>query len=259
MPERNDEKIGTFGVNDLEVAKSYGEVLYKRATGESPEMESSKAAAKYIKEVLKENNHILDVGCGPGHYFRSLRNTISVPFNYFGADVNPLYVELAEKAFIDEKNVDFRVSDIYNLPFEENSVEIVMCCNVLLHLPSIRKPIEELCRVAKDFILLRTLIGSRSFRIMEVHAREKGDEFNDDGTPKSYNFYNIYSKDYILNIFSNVGISNVEFVDDKDFKPKNIEAAASEQAEANNVTRMIGNWQVNTYILQPWTFIKAFK
>ena len=256
---KKKKKKSTFGVEDLNELSRYGEVLYKRATGKSPEMESSKAAANHLKNIIKENTHILDVGCGSGHYLRSLRNIMSVPFRYTGADVNPLYVELAKKAFKDQKDVAFRVADIYNLPFEDNSIDIVMCCNVILHLPSLKKPIEELCRVAKDFILLRTLIGNRSFRIMEVHEQENGDEFNLDGSPKSYNFFNIYRKNYVLNILSKIGIRNVEFVEDKDFKPEKIEAAAGEHADALSVTRMIGNWQVNTYILEPWVFIKIIK
>ncbi len=258
--ESNEKGIYiSLGENRLNAFKRYGDVLFKRAIGKSPEMESSKAAAKIIKDIIKENYQILDVGCGPGHYFRSLKNKINTNFKYSGVDVNSVYIELAQEAFKDYEGIDFQLADINNIPFEDNSKDIVMCCNVLLHIPSIKKPIEELCRIAKQFVLIRTLIGDRSFRIMEVHEQENGDEFELDGSPKSYNFYNIYSKSYILNILSNLGINNIEFVEDTDFKRDNIEAAVSEQSNVKNVTRIIGKWQVNTFVLQPWTFIKIFK
>ena len=46
----------------------YGEVLYKRAIGLAPEMESSKATAKHLDGVLLPGSRVLDVGCGAGHY-----------------------------------------------------------------------------------------------------------------------------------------------------------------------------------------------
>ena len=56
--------------------KHYGELLYKRATGESEEMNSSRAVAKVIKEFYKPGMKVLDVGCGAGHYLVSLRKIV---------------------------------------------------------------------------------------------------------------------------------------------------------------------------------------
>jgi len=235
--------------------KSYGEVLFKRAVGDSPEMESSKAAANQLKDIIKEGDSILDIGCGAGHYLVSLRKRIHSNFDYMGIDATASYVELAKKAFHGEKNVDFQQGDIFNLPLEDNSKDVVMCCNVFLHLSSIKKPLSELCRVARRFVLIRTLIGNRSFRIMDVHKRE-GNDFEDNGKPKSFHYYNIYSQDYIKYLLLNMGIKNVQIVDDTEFKPKNINKAIGEQPNAPSVTRMLDKWQVNGYILEPWSFIK---
>ena len=81
-----------------------------------------------------------------------------------------------------------------------------MCNNVLLHLPSIVKPIAELSRVARRFILIRTLIGDESFRIQEVFSKETwpfstvptDQEFDDSGEPTSFGYENIYSWGYSL-------------------------------------------------------------
>src|SRR5689334_220306 len=62
----------------------YGEVLYKRAIGEFPEMESSKALAKTVKGIFHPGESLLDVGCGAGHYLRSLRREIGPDILYTG-------------------------------------------------------------------------------------------------------------------------------------------------------------------------------
>ena len=42
--------------------KAYGDLFFKRATGALPEMESSKAAAKRLADMLRPGDRILDAG-----------------------------------------------------------------------------------------------------------------------------------------------------------------------------------------------------
>jgi len=236
--------------------EEYARVLYKRATGELPEMECSKATAKILSTWVKDGDSILDVGCGVGHYLRSLSNRLTANFSYTGLDNSPFYIELAEKAFSNMDRATFCKGDIYQLPFPEKSFDIVMSNNVFLHLPSIERPLRELCRVSRKYVLIRTLVGERSFLIQEV--RTQGDEFNEDGSPKSFNYYNIYSQAYIEHLLSSIPeVNKWELAPDNDFNPELISANA-EQSEFQNVTKMIGDRQVNGYILQPWVFIKVF-
>jgi len=244
------EDRGTFKTEE------YAQVLYKRATGELPEMECSKATAKILVNWVRDGDSILDVGCGVGHYLRSLKNRLNCSFSYTGVDNSPLYIELAEKAYPSSDRVNFHKGDIHQLPFPEKFFDIVMSNNVFLHLPSIEQPLRELCRVSRKYVLIRTLVGDRSFRIQEVPALDE--EFNEDGSPKSFNYFNIYSKAYIEHLLSGMpDVNGWEIVPDNDFDPKLISANA-EQSRLHNVTRIIGDWQVNGYILQPWVFIKVF-
>ena len=77
--------------------KQYGDLFYKRAIGELPEMESSKALAKLASTFICENDKILDVGCGAGHYLRSLDKHIDVNFSYVGIDQTEYYIEKAKR------------------------------------------------------------------------------------------------------------------------------------------------------------------
>ena len=106
-----------FSVDD-----DYGNVFYKRATGQLPEMESSKAAARRIAPHMKAEGSMLDVGCGGGHYLPSLIRQIGLPFSYKGTDLTPAYIDLANEAFADRKNVSFEVANVLvNLTYTKHS------------------------------------------------------------------------------------------------------------------------------------------
>jgi ubiquinone/menaquinone biosynthesis C-methylase UbiE len=243
---------------------SYGEVFYARATGDAPEMESSKAAARQLKGLVSADTKILDVGCGVGHYLRSLRKEYPVPFSYHGADITPEYITLGNKAFSDDSNTDFTVASIEDLPFDDKSFDVVMCCNMLLHLPYVVKPIQELWRVTKGTLLIRTQVGNSTFRIKQVPEPDvfEGMEdplFEKNGEPKTCHYYNIYSERYIRWLFGTFSdVEDVSIELDKDFDPKAIGSDQwPEDKKPDNLTEMWNGWQVHRYILQPWSFIRV--
>ena len=176
--------------------EGYGEVLYKRATGELPEMESSKKIARVLKRHISDGTSVLDVGCGAGHYLRSLRRECGDSFSYLGVDATKNYIEQAKKAFQSDNRSDFSLADIYDIQLEDSSFDIVMCNNVFLHLPSIIKPISELIRVARGYVVVRLLAGNRSFQIKDIAPQNDCCDFNENGEPVEWHFYNIYSNNY---------------------------------------------------------------
>ena len=245
-------------------APSYGEVFYARATGQAPEMESSKAAAKQLKGLITPQTRILDVGCGAGHYLRSLRQQYPVPFAYCGVDITPEYIDLAKKAFANDAHAEFCVANIEELPFKEKSFDIVLCCNVLLHLPAFVKPMRELWRVTKRKLVVRTQVGDSTFRIQHVPepAVLEGDVdpvFTANGEPRERHFYNIYSERYVRWLCSTFpDIDEVSIHLDRDFDPKALGAAQwPEDKKPEDLTEVWNGWQVHRYILQPWSFIRV--
>lgn len=239
---------------------TYGDLFYKRATGELPEMESSKALAKIIQPYLEEGDRIGDIGCGGGHYLRSLDNKATKKFHYVGVDQTAYYIQKANEAFSNQTNENaFRIStsfiqgDIFSIPLENEAVEIAICNNVLLHLPSIKKPLSELIRIAKKTVIIRALFGEHTLRIKQVH---KPEEFDENGEPLNYHFHNIYSKSYIESILRKNGIQKFHFFEDKDFQSEAFDRSENYVGKRpDNLTVVLNGMQVNTYIIQPWTFL----
>jgi ubiquinone/menaquinone biosynthesis C-methylase UbiE len=231
----------------------YGELLRRRASGALPEMDSAIATAERAASLLRRGDRVLDVGAGAGHYLRSLKARAPAPFSYVGVDATLAYLLLAEEVWRDERDARFVAGDIYQLPLSDGSADLVLCCNVLLHLPSVAKPLRELVRVARRHVLVRMLLGPRGFRIKEI----EGDQISEDGEPTSYNWYNIYPQPYVERVLRSIPrVRAIRVFEDRAFDPERIEAAARDSG-ASNATRVIGEWQVNGYVLQPWHFVHA--
>lgn len=236
-------------------AKEYGDLFFKRATGDAAEMESSKAAALRVAPQIRAGDTVCDIGCGAGHYLVSLKSATDKTFNYIGVDATDYYVSLGQKAYQDKKNISFKTGDIFDLPLEDQSSDVTMCNNVLLHLPSVQKPISELIRVTERFLLIRTLIGTTSCIIKHVDPASDGDEF-EGSDPKGFHFLNIYSENYLRHLLKDEGrITRIHFETDKDFDPGRLADTGNELAEMWDATRAVNGMQISGYVVQPWTWL----
>lgn len=240
---------------------AYGDIFYQRALGTLPEMESARAITQLLKGQVRSHDRLLDVGCGAGHYLRSLRQSLSVPFVYTGVDATLPYIRLARKAWQEDPAASFAVADAYALPFADQTFDLVMSCNLLLHLPSIVRPLQELVRVSRRYVVIRTLVGERSFRIQEVRGAEpvappeEQDEFDAAGEPRRYNYYNIYGRAYVEKVLARLPrLAGYRIVEDTWADAARLATDPALQGRANG-THYLAGWQVNGYILQPWHFV----
>lgn len=242
--------------------KAYGDLLYKRATGDEDEMESSKALCKILSPLYEKHMKVLDVGCGAGHYLRSLRLRVDENIYYTGVDATEYYIELAHKAFGDASR--FLCGDIYNLQFKDNSWDIVICCNLILHLPPPPiKPISELIRVSSKYICIRTVFGERNYITKEVRSSEEiqglpareGNLIDQEGKPLAYNYFNMYTEQYFRDIVSDIsGNIDMKIIRDDYWNPFDNTAVAGKTA-----TKVMGDKQVSGNLLLDWRFIVLSK
>ncbi|OGH69521.1 MAG: hypothetical protein A3C90_00175 [Candidatus Magasanikbacteria bacterium RIFCSPHIGHO2_02_FULL_51_14] len=242
----------------------YADIFKKRALGDLPEMESSKAAAKKLGAVFTDGCSILDVGCGVGHYLVSYRKALKEKkYTYTGVDVTPEYIDIGKEIFGGELNIHFLVGSIYELPFADKSFDIVVCNNVLLHLPEVRTAIRELLRVAKKTLIIRALVGDKSYRIKDIYTKQDMDffesdvdTFDEDGEPKDFSFYNIYSKRYVNAIIKDaLPGAKVTIEEDLDFDLGEMSRNKKDFNNRTNATTVVGGMQVNGNIILPWSFV----
>ena len=81
----------------------------------------------YLLPHLKSGMTLLDCGCGPGTITLGLAEVVA-PAQATGIDLEPGMIEQA-KAFAAERqveNVEFQQADIRDLPFPDNSFDIVL-------------------------------------------------------------------------------------------------------------------------------------
>lgn len=107
-----------------------------------------------LKEYSLTAQTILECGCGSAGVLETIWQKGK---NYYGIDIAPLGIKLAKERLKNKPNIKLSVSNVENLPFRNNSFDLVYAVAVLEHLSSAEKAINEMVRVTKkDGILLLT-------------------------------------------------------------------------------------------------------
>lgn len=97
-----------------------------------------------------EFNSFLEVGCGEGMVLKYLEPQLNTK-KCQGIDIDPVEVKDAQT------NVPFATisqASAYELPFNQNEFDLVICCEVLEHLQNPEKALKEISRVANHTVLL---------------------------------------------------------------------------------------------------------
>lgn len=86
---------------------------------------------------------VLDVGCGTGRLIGYLQNEGA---EVTGVDLSEKMVEKVQKKF---SFIDVKQADIRELPFENDSFDVVIAAFVIVHLKDLQEAFDEVCRVLK--------------------------------------------------------------------------------------------------------------
>jgi ubiquinone/menaquinone biosynthesis C-methylase UbiE len=152
-------------------------------------LDRNKSRYEYLK-IIEEINpkSVLDVGCGLGLDYEMYKSNNS-NINYCGIDACKGFIEENKKNY---PEADFRLSRAQELPFEDNSFDLVTCRGVLEHLDEPYKAISEIARVSKhDVVLIWFLIPGKKEKIT---------------LDKQGYYRNIYSENKIMNCLKENGL-----------------------------------------------------
>jgi SAM-dependent methyltransferase len=101
---------------------------------------------------VSEAASVLDVGCGAGHWGRTVIRELAPQARLHGVDKEAHFLRLADeeaaRAGLDERT-QYVVGRAEALPFPDAQFDLVTCQTVLIHVPDVAAAIAEMVRVTK--------------------------------------------------------------------------------------------------------------
>lgn len=162
-------------------------------------------------------SEFLDLGCGLGrHTILFAKNG----FNTKGFDLSKVSIERTkEYAKKEDLNIELKLGDMLNLPYEDESIECILCRNVISHTDTegIKKIVSELKRVLKENGECYLTLGSKDtwgfkredWPLVDENTRIRMDEGPEKGIPHFYADYKL-----IKELFKEFKVENIYHVED---------------------------------------------
>jgi 2-polyprenyl-6-hydroxyphenyl methylase / 3-demethylubiquinone-9 3-methyltransferase len=121
-----------------------------------PSREDLEETRKHLEKIIPNQgwDRVLDAGCGLGVCTVSLSDMGS---QVVGVDISPESLQAAGRLVkqLGKENVEFREADLMELPFDDESFDLILCWGVLMYVPSAEKVFSELIRcLRKDGTLV---------------------------------------------------------------------------------------------------------
>jgi SAM-dependent methyltransferase len=135
-------------MNSSELAYKVSEKQYRRFPEQSKQLLES--ITQFIEPNLGET--IVDVGTGAGFLAFELMEKVGKEGRVIGLDISKTAIQQARQRLAKKSQyqmLEFRVSDVYAIPLEDDFAEVVCCKSLIVGLDSRQKAIREMARVAK--------------------------------------------------------------------------------------------------------------
>lgn len=108
--------------------------------------------------AVSPGQRVLDVACGTGVVARGAAELVGAGGHVSGVDLNPAMIEVAREQ---APEVDWRVADARDLPFDDDSFDAVLCQSALFFFPDPGRALAEMARVVEPggVVALQTYAG----------------------------------------------------------------------------------------------------
>jgi SAM-dependent methyltransferase len=90
----------------------------------------------------------LEIACGTGRVTRHLRTVIPSASKLIASDISPDMLAVAKEK-LKTANIDWQIIDAQELPFDDNSIDLVVCCFGYMFVRDKVKAFSEVYRVLK--------------------------------------------------------------------------------------------------------------
>lgn len=132
----------------------------KRCRLEEVEMTCHRQAADILSAYASPNDSVLDIGCGSGYFFHSLKKKVP-EIQYFGIDATETFIEIGQQEMprygLPADNLkETRIEDL------DGEADHLICLNVLSNIDNYHRPLERMASMARQSIILRESIKEGS-------------------------------------------------------------------------------------------------
>ena len=102
---------------------------------------------------LKKIKTAIDVGCGNGRHLKSLGfqllNAKIIGIDQSVEEITKLQNEFSNHICKNQNSYEFIMGDVRNIEIEDNSQDLVICSEVLEHVPNFKDVLKECYRILK--------------------------------------------------------------------------------------------------------------
>jgi SAM-dependent methyltransferase len=195
---------GWQAYNIWEHSSTVRDLYARRCRLEAEEMTCAAQAAELVAPHVAPGDVLLDVGCGSGYFFHSLKSR-GIAVEYYGIDAAPALIAIGRThmpahGLPAERLLAMRIEDL------AGEVDHTVCMNVLSNIDNYQRPLERLLKVTRKCLVLR-----ESLKQGACYAYVK-DEFLDPGCDLKV-YVNAYDLDETCEFIRSYGFEPTVVVD----------------------------------------------
>lgn len=118
---------------------------------------AGRKARKALLDMPHKTRRVIELGCGSGHGLFDVFDVCSDidGINWYGLDLNFAQILAGKQRSGLRENmrnmrpINFLAGDLFSLPFADNSLDLLLCCEVVEHLYTPYAAIDEMARILK--------------------------------------------------------------------------------------------------------------
>ena len=150
---------------------------------------------------ITKGMNVLELGCGTGDMWKDYEDLIKSCSKLVLSDFSEGMLENAKTNIRSDANVEYRVIDIQDIPFEAESFDVVIANMMLYHVPDMARGLSEVRRVLKtDGAFYCATFGEHG--IIEYLSKALGAYGVEDNVNKNFTLQN--GKEILAPFFSDV-------------------------------------------------------
>lgn len=136
------------------------ELYERRCRLELEEMTAHKQAAALLAPHVEAGDVLLDVGCGSGYLYHTIRK-LDPTVEYHGMDASRVLLEIGRRVL---PSYGLPADRLHEIRIEDLRAEVdhVVCINVLSNIDNIHRPLERLLLSARKTVILRESLADSS-------------------------------------------------------------------------------------------------